>query len=375
MIKNAGWNANINPGQTLELGFAGNPGNVNTAPINYSLIQIQQLIEKDYSIDSDGDGLPDEYEKIIGSSPTKVDTDEDGLPDPYECYQLTTSPIEQDTDNNGICDADEDFDADGLSNLQEYIKGTHPLFSDTDNDGLIDGEEEYYGADPLVYDTDKDGLSDGDEVLLGLDPSNADTDGDGILDAKEKIYQTVAQPISQEESPAVTKVEVSLAGNGNIQKTTRITNTYNIDLQSTDVVGLVGVPVDIYADSEFDEAKLTFTYDENLLGDTEEDDLAIMWYDEEDPWYHLLDSKVDKVNNTVSVTTTHFSTYLLVDKKQWKAAWDVILDYRGESNQANSFDIAFVLDESGSMMGTPYKNLQEGTKLLVLMTVQDAESL
>ncbi len=92
-----------------------------------------------------------------------------------------------------------------------------------------------------------------------------------------------------------------------------------------------------------------------------------MWYDEEDPWYHLLDSKVDKANNTVSVTTTHFSTYLLVDKKQWKAAWDVILDYRGETNQANSFDIAFVLDESGSMYETPYKNVQEGTKYFIDM--------
>lgn len=36
-IKNKGYNANIKPGETLSLGFVGNPGNVTTEPTNYKL--------------------------------------------------------------------------------------------------------------------------------------------------------------------------------------------------------------------------------------------------------------------------------------------------------------------------------------------------
>ena len=56
-----------------------------------------------------------------------------------------------------------------------------------------------------------------------------------------------------------------------------------------------------------------------MLGETSEDNLSLMWYDEENDWYEILDreSVVDTFNNTVSYTTTHFSTYLLVDRFKW----------------------------------------------------------
>ena len=58
-----------------------------------------------------------------------------------------------------------------------------------------------------------------------------------------------------------------------------------------------------------------FTYDESVLENIEEENLAVLWYDEENNWYQILDqeSVVDTENNTVSYTTTHFSTYMLVD--------------------------------------------------------------
>ena len=55
-IKNAGYNANIKPGETVVLGFAGNPGNVKTAPLNFGLSQIVSKIDE--TKDSDGDKLP-----------------------------------------------------------------------------------------------------------------------------------------------------------------------------------------------------------------------------------------------------------------------------------------------------------------------------
>ncbi len=106
---------------------------------------------------------------------------------------------------------------------------------------------------------------------------------------------------------------------GYINDTTSIKNTYGKDFLSSDVVGLIGVPVDIQSSSEFDEATITFTYDERLLGDTDEEELRIMWYDEDNNAYKILarETILDTKKNTLSYTTNHFSTYLVVDQQQW----------------------------------------------------------
>ena len=69
--------------------------------------------------------------------------------------------------------------------------------------------------------------------------------------------------------------------NSDIQYSTKIEDTYGKDVLSSGVVGLIGVPVNIESTSVFDEATITFTYDDTLLGETKEEDLRVMWYDEE----------------------------------------------------------------------------------------------
>src|SRR5690606_29559072 len=44
---------------------------------------------------------------------------------------------------------DDDTDADGLNNLEEYFLGTNPILADTSRDGLFDGEAVALGVDPL----------------------------------------------------------------------------------------------------------------------------------------------------------------------------------------------------------------------------------
>lgn len=80
-----------------------------------------------------------------------------------------------------------DSDGDGLTNLQEFQRGTNPRRADTDGDGLTDSQEVALNINPLNADTDGDGLSDFAEVnaLIPTNPLLADTDGDGINDRAE----------------------------------------------------------------------------------------------------------------------------------------------------------------------------------------------
>ncbi|MAG28753.1 hypothetical protein CL632_01210 [bacterium] len=64
-----------------------------------------------------------------------------------------------------------DTDQDGLSDAQEFSRGTNPRLVDSDNDGLSDWEEvAIFGTDALNVDSDGDTYIDGEEVQNGYDP-------------------------------------------------------------------------------------------------------------------------------------------------------------------------------------------------------------
>ena len=311
-------------------------------------------------LDSDGDTVPDGFELLFGTNPFSEDTDNDGLNDNIELELYPyCDPTKADTDADGVLDCNEDFDDDGLTILQEISYQTHNLMPDTDDDGLTDHDEIFiYGTNPLVVDSDGDGLDDGAEIKLGLDPLNSDSNQNGIPDGSEKIEQTLSQDIVSNEAAQITNVTVSMSCTGVIEETTTIKNTYGIDILSSDVVALIGVPVDINSTSEFEEATITFSYDEELLGNTLEEDLRVMWYDEENNQYVILDAEtvLDAEANTLSYTTTHFSTYMVVDRQAWYDVWSNAITYRRNPTSpyvpTEYFDICYVIDRSGSMSGT-----------------------
>ena len=103
-----------------------------------------------------------------------------------------------------ICTSATDTDGDGLTDCEEGVLGTNPTVADTDGDGLSDGQEvrgfafgnKQWYSDPLKESTLGDGIFDGQKCRLNTsgqpdcavdantngtpDLFDRDIDGDGV---------------------------------------------------------------------------------------------------------------------------------------------------------------------------------------------------
>ncbi len=116
--------------------------------------------------DSDGDGLLDTEEFDFGSDPLIKDTDSDGCDDFMESLR-GLNPLENDC---ACSDPLLDSDRDGLTDCEESILFSDPLYFDTDDDGILDILEVKNSTDPLTNDKyedlDGDGRANGTEIKL-----------------------------------------------------------------------------------------------------------------------------------------------------------------------------------------------------------------
>ncbi|HUR25692.1 MAG TPA: hypothetical protein VM327_06745 [Candidatus Thermoplasmatota archaeon] len=135
----------------------------------------------DEGVDTDGDGLSDRTERSIGTDPKVVDSDGDGfgdglevhagsdprdaaskpydanhngLPDSFETSYFNTTSFSSTTGpcvpGAGCVDPHGDPDGDGCDNLCEASNGTDPTNPDTDGDGVSDGDELDDRTDPTA---------------------------------------------------------------------------------------------------------------------------------------------------------------------------------------------------------------------------------
>lgn len=134
--------------------------------------------------DTDGDGLPDWYERQIGTDPLKVDTDGDGFSDGVEVY-FRNQGASFDPLGGGP-------DGGGDPGCPLALRGV-----DSDQDGLLDCDEQLLGSDSHRVDTDGDGVPDQLEWLGGTQLASpdmlADPDGDGLLNEEEIRMHTNPQ--------------------------------------------------------------------------------------------------------------------------------------------------------------------------------------
>lgn len=322
-----------------------------------------EYLPEDWLGDTDKDDLFDIYEKVIDTDPFNPDTDGDKLPDGYEVLTLNTDPLEVDTDENGVSDADEDFDNDNLNNLGEYENKTGPFNPDTDDDGLLDGDEiKKYKTDPLNPDTDNDGLLDGEEGYNGtiykkngvyFDPLNPDTNGNGILDGDEVFRQYKKQEVSTYDE-AITEINVSMSTNGSLERNLKIESMYGIDAMSSDVFAMIGEPFNFETSTKFNEARITFKIDQSKLGDTEFDNLIILWYNEKEQIFEEMPTTRNRVQSTISTKTTHFSQYIVVDSAKWYANWESSFTklrkmWSSGTTTYKSMNTVFIVDCSSDM--------------------------
>ena len=125
-----------------------------------------------------------------------------------------------------------------------------------------------------------------------------------------------------------------------------------------DVPGLLGAAYDFSAEEEIKEAEIAFKFDRKFL-DNENFNPQIYYIDtEKQEMYPLEDQEVDLDNCVVKARTAHFSKYALIDTYLWDQAWkdDIIA---GEQDKLNArIDVAFVLDESGSMASNDRRNVR-----------------
>lgn len=366
-IKGQEWNSVIKSGETIKIGFEGKSKNLVKEPYNYVLTKLSDensfMPQGDEYKDSDGDYLNDKEEKeFYKTDPNNCDTDGDGVKDGDEVYILGTDPLLKDTDGNGISDGDEDFDHDDITNLQELNLGSNPFSEDSDLDGLSDHDEYFvYHTSLITDDTDGDGLPDFDEIELNLDPNNPDSNNNGVLDGEDKIYQTL-DILLDKDSP-IFKAELKVNAIGSIKKWGSIDAVGTYDRLFGDLKGLIGEPIDININTVFDNASIVFYYNKSKLKDIKEDDLGVLWYNEEEKCYELMDNVlVNKEEQTITVKTNHFSEYAVVSKSQWEAIWNTRQDYSNKSIYSKKSSVAFVIDNSKSVKEDQLNQVKEAVK-------------
>lgn len=304
-------------------------------PVEEDLELTARWYDENDTKDSDKDGLPDSLEIQFGTDPYGDDSDNDGVSDYNELNWLNSDPLNA---NNAL----EDPDKDGLNNAEETRFGTNPVYADSDYDHLSDYDEIYvYHTNPLVADTDGDGVIDGVEVQNGSDPC-----------AYERTFTTQAScgVINNDTPVSATATVVTGSEGAGTLEISEVTQSDN-HLISSFIPGFLGSAYDFSIDGKLISATLTFEYDTSLGSIGKNFQPRIYYVNPKTGEFEELPDQIVE-NGKVIANTSHFSTYILLNKVEFESVWSneiVPPSLSGDDNSNSSLDMVFVIDYSGSM--------------------------
>ena len=314
-------------------------------------------------LDRDEDGLPDIYELKIGTDVSSYDTDNDGLSDFREYVFTQTDPLIYDSVTKGIPDSDIDSDEDGLSNIDEFTRGTSPCNSDSDNDGLSDYDEIYiYNTDPLNSDSDGDGINDNSEIKLELDPNNASTNGipdnEYVIPQNIEANSSIFSSINSEDSPY--QLSIDILTNRDAENELEVNKSAYSAVIENDA--MIGSSIDVDISDTCEPEKIVLKYDicedyvqnrlnkyssfEELQGIKR---LNVFKFDEEQKMLKPVETEFDVSNDQLYAEVNETGTYCLMDMEIWFDELGVEID-EDASDEETSTSYNFTLDNHVSIM-------------------------
>ena len=167
------------------------------------------------------------------------------------------------------------------------------------------------------------------------------------------------QNIKIDGDKVVSEINIEYDVQANPLSKVTINDLSNTDAKINSCVGSLGQSIDIsgnFFNFQLKDATVTMKYNEDKLGNTREESLGVLWYDKENQQMVIMDTKIDTEKNTISFDTNHFSEYILVNLDTWKEVWsERVVRVRDSSD---SFNVAFVIDDSGSMESNDPQDLR-----------------
>lgn len=165
-----------------------------------------------------------------------------------------------------------------------------------------------------------------------------DTDGDGLTDGAETYSRQIQEPSLGAslvaEGPGAAVLGVSLH-----------------PVQGfADVAGGLGVGVDVLTAAPLSRGTLTLTFDPAAMPAGARP--ALLHFDEATGAFDLpADQAVDLAAGTVTVRTTAFSPFLLVDLNVFEALWaaEIVTPREADGTEPQSIDAVLAIDGSSSM--------------------------
>lgn len=191
----------------------------------FALNKSTKLQRQNIYLDSDRDGLTDQYEldpqmrAWFGISASRIDTNGDG----YSDLAMTSLGMAETSQLSlRLCaDPYQDTDQDSLSDCDEALIGTNSLDPDTDKDGIPDGLELRFGLNPKdnidgSRDMDLDGLFALEEVKRGTQVDETNNWIDNELSLQYGVAMTTVGQRTDCYEVTVSNIPNVNVSNGNL---------------------------------------------------------------------------------------------------------------------------------------------------------------